>query len=70
MNINSVKNEHVNLKFNNNKTFCLKLDTGAEINILTKADYVKRFELFRIGALYTVFNFYEKVVSKRQRISK
>ena len=44
------KNEHVSLRFNN-KTFSFKLDTGAETNILSRADF-------------------EKVVPKRQRISK
>ena len=35
------KNEHASLTFNNNKTLSFKLDTGAETNILTKADFDK-----------------------------
>ena len=35
------KNEHASITFNNNKTLSFKLDTGAETNILTKADFCK-----------------------------
>ena len=34
------KNEHVSLRFNN-KTLSFKLDTGAETNILSQADFEK-----------------------------